>query len=110
MAEQTFGTGFDELLVVAEGELVRFVTQGHDQEELDHDEVRKLIEFLQEIVGGPGLAWRDLELLEPLEMVKDRDGQTWRKTTLGDWHRRDKTRGYPSMELVERYGPIRKVG
>lgn len=109
MAEKTFGTGFDELLVVAEGDLVRFVTRGHDQEELDHDEVRKLIAFLQDIVGQ-GLTVEQLDAMEPGDQVVDRDGDIWTRNSDGDWNCSAFWRDVTVSEVVKHWSPIRKVG
>lgn len=111
MAEQTFRYGPCELLVVAEaeGDTVGFITQGHDREDLDHDETRRLIAFLQDIVGE-GLSRDQLNAMDPDDRVVDRDGGIWTRDSEGDWGCPAYWRSVTATEVVKHWGPVRKVG
>lgn len=109
MAEKEFRTGDEELLVVTEGDTVGFITRGHDREDLSYDEVWKLIEFLQDIVGHD-LTVAQLDAMEPDDEVADRDGDIWTRDSHGDWNCSSLWRDYTASEVVNTYGPVRKVG
>lgn len=109
MAEQTFRYGPCELLVVAEGETVGFITQDHDREDLDHDEIRKLIAFLQDIVVE-GLTREQLNAMEPGDRVVDKYGDIWTRDSDGDWGCTSYWRSVTATEVVKHWGPVRKVG
>lgn len=102
MAEQTFGTGFNELLVVADGDTVGFITQG--REDLGHDEVRKLIAFLHDIVGQ-GLSREQLDALPEGMGVYDNEMEKWTKYGY-EWKFYVGNLLRSSVDLIEQYGPI----
>lgn len=108
MAEQEFGPDRD-LLVVADEHTVGFITRGHDREDLDHDEVRKLIAFLQVIVGE-GLPVEQLDAMETDDRVVDCDGDIWTRESDGRWGGAVFYRSITASEVVNKYGPVRKVG
>lgn len=109
MAEKEFRYEDDELLVVAEGDTVGFITQGHDREDLDHNSVRELIAFLQEVVGE-GLTREQLNAMEPGDRVADCDGDIWTRDSDGDWGGSVFWRSITATELTDKYGPVRKAG
>lgn len=106
---RNFGPDDDLLVQWVGGGAVRFTTRGHDQEELSPEDVRKLISFLQDLVGDPAVLTPDhLDAMRPGEPVHDADGDVWTKQEDGLWQWwGDISR--PAHHLVEHHSPIRSV-
>lgn len=100
---------YDDLMVhLSTPDTVQFTTRGHDSEELPLGDVRKLIEYLQEIVGddGPELSLEELDAMPLGAKVVDPDGDEWTKEDAG-W--RWRKGHWPSVEFVNIFGPVRAV-